>query len=93
MGGEQATGTLLDITVKSLEREGHAVDADELGQLRDARGQAITIDRRTSATPLPAAGSTRFSIRPKPATTLISALEIATRHAEPEPFRLGVFQV
>ena len=30
MGGEQATSTLLDVTVKSLERQGHAVDADEL---------------------------------------------------------------
>ena len=33
MGGEQATSTLLDVTVKSLERQGHAVDADELAEL------------------------------------------------------------
>ena len=30
MGGDQATSTLLDVTVKSLERQGHAVDAAEL---------------------------------------------------------------
>jgi 3-methylcrotonyl-CoA carboxylase beta subunit len=35
MGGPQATSTLLDITVKSLERQGHAVDAAELAALRD----------------------------------------------------------
>ena len=35
----------------------------------------------------------RLSIRPKRARLLILALEVATRHAEPEPFRLGVFQV
>ena len=38
MGGDQATGTLLDITIKKLEREGHAVDALELAQLRDKVG-------------------------------------------------------
>ncbi len=35
MGGDQATSTLLDVTVKSLERQGHAVDAAELAELRD----------------------------------------------------------
>ena len=35
MGGDQATSTLLDITVKSLERQGHKIDADELAALRD----------------------------------------------------------
>ncbi|RIK72728.1 MAG: methylcrotonoyl-CoA carboxylase [Planctomycetota bacterium] len=35
MGAEQATSTLLDVTVKSLERQGHAVDAEELATLRD----------------------------------------------------------
>ena len=35
MGGDQATSTLLDVTVKSLERQGHAVDAAELAALRD----------------------------------------------------------
>jgi hypothetical protein len=34
---------------------------------------------------LPAAGST--------AKKLIAAIQIATRHAELEPYRLGVFQV
>ncbi|MGE0758279.1 MAG: acyl-CoA carboxylase subunit beta [Pirellulaceae bacterium] len=35
MGADQATSTLLDITVKSLERSGHPVDAAELSALRD----------------------------------------------------------
>ena len=35
MGAEQATSTLLDVSIKSLERQGHAVDAEELAQLRD----------------------------------------------------------
>src|SRR5205814_10109651 len=35
MGGDQATSTLLDITVKSLERQGDEVDAAELAELRD----------------------------------------------------------
>jgi len=35
MGADQATSTLLDITVKSLHRDGHLVDAEELVALRD----------------------------------------------------------
>ena len=35
MGGDQAASTLLDVTVKSLERQGHAVDAQEMAALRD----------------------------------------------------------
>src|SRR5206468_7690198 len=30
MGGEQAASTLLDITVKAMKRDGHALDAQEL---------------------------------------------------------------
>ncbi len=35
MGGEQASDTLLEVAVKSLQREGSEVDAAELEQLRD----------------------------------------------------------
>ena len=35
MGGDQATSTLLEITVNSLRRQGDDCGADELGQLRD----------------------------------------------------------
>jgi acetyl-CoA carboxylase carboxyltransferase component len=92
MGGEQATGTLMDITVKSLEREGHAVDAEELGRLRDA----LTSDynRQTDVRYAAARGWVDAILDPaETRDTLIFALELATRYAEQEPFRLGVFQV
>jgi 3-methylcrotonyl-CoA carboxylase beta subunit len=92
MGGEQATSTLLDITVKSLQRQGHAVDADELAQLRDKvrRDYDRQMDVRYGA----ARGWVDAILDPaetRPA--LIFSLETATRHAEQEPFKLGVFQV
>lgn len=92
MGGEQATNTLLDVSVKSLERRGHAVDAAELAQLRDTvKGN---YDRATDVRHSAARGWVDAIL--DPATTrdaLILSLEIATRHAENEPFKVGVFQV
>jgi acetyl-CoA carboxylase carboxyltransferase component len=92
MGGDQATSTLLEVTVKSLERQGHAVDAAEMAALRDRVKHDY--DRQMDIRYGAARGWVDAII--DPATTrdiLISALEIATRHIEPEPFRLGVFQV
>jgi 3-methylcrotonyl-CoA carboxylase beta subunit len=91
MGGEQATSTLLDITVKSLTRQGHAIDAEELSQLRDKvrRDYDRQMDVRYGA----ARGWVDAIIEPtNTRAALIDSLEIATRHAEQEPFRLGVFQ-
>ncbi len=91
MGGEQATSTLLDITVKSLKRQGHAIDAEELAQLRDKvrRDYDRQMDVRYGA----ARGWVDAIIEPtNTRAALIYSLEIATRHAEKEPFRLGVFQ-
>ena len=70
------------MTVKSLERQGHAVDAAGTG--RAARqGQGRLRPRRpTSATARPAAGSTRIIDPAKTRDALILALEVATRHAE-----------
>jgi 3-methylcrotonyl-CoA carboxylase beta subunit len=92
MGAEQATSTLLDVTVKSLERQGHAVDAEELAQLRaTVKGN---YDRATDVRYNAARGWVDAIIDPaKTRDTLIFALEAATRHAENEPFKLGVFQV
>jgi len=92
MGGEQATSTLLDVTIKSLERQGHAVDADELAVLRDkVRGN---YDRAMEVRHGAAKGWVDAIIDPaKTRDTLILALEVATRHAENEPFKVGVFQV
>jgi acetyl-CoA carboxylase carboxyltransferase component len=92
MGGDQATSTLLDITVKSLERQGHAVDAAELAAVRDkVRGD---YDRAMDVRFGAARGWVDRIIDPAATREeLIRALEVATRHAEPEPFRLGVYQV
>jgi acetyl-CoA carboxylase carboxyltransferase component len=92
MGGEQATATLLDVMVKSLERQGHAVDAGELAQLRDK--VKADYDAATDVRHGAARGWVDGIIDPaKTRETLIFSLEVATRHAENEPFRLGVFQV
>ncbi len=92
MGGEQATATLLDITVKSLKRQGHAVDADELAQLRDkVKGDYNRqMDVRYGA----ARGWVDAIIEPQQTRdALIQSLELATRQASDEPYKLGVFQV
>jgi acetyl-CoA carboxylase carboxyltransferase component len=92
MGGEQATSTLLDITVKSLRRQGDAIDADQLAALRDkVKGD---YERQTDVRHGAARGWVDAILDP-PATrdVLIQSLEIATRHASDEPYRLGVFQV
>ena len=92
MGGEQASDTLLEVAVKSLQREGSAVDAAELQQLRDS----VTADYERQMDVRYAAAHGWIDAILDPATTrdsLTVALECATRHAEAEPFRLGVFQV
>lgn len=92
MGGEQATSTLLDVTIKSLERQGQKIDAEELGRLRNQ--VRSDYERQTDARYAAARGWVDRIIDPaQTREELIFALEIATRHAEPEPFRLGVFQV
>jgi acetyl-CoA carboxylase carboxyltransferase component len=92
MGGEQATNTLLDVSVKSLERQGHTVDAAELAQLRDTvKGN---YDRATDVRHAAARGWVDAILDPaQTRDTLILSLEVATRHAENEPFKVGVFQV
>ena len=92
MGAEQATSTLLEITIKSLERQGQAVDAEELTRLREqVRGD---YERQTDVRYAAARGWVDKIIDPaRTRDELIFALELATRHAEREPFRLGVFQV
>jgi acetyl-CoA carboxylase carboxyltransferase component len=92
MGGPQATATLLDITVKSLERQGHAVDAEELAALRDQ--VRSDYDRQMDARYGAARGWVDAIIDPaRTRDVLVAALEIATRHATDEPFRVGVYQV
>jgi acetyl-CoA carboxylase carboxyltransferase component len=92
MGGDQAADTLLEVAVKSLQRQGDAVDAAELEKLRDQ----VAGDYRQQMDVRYAAARGWLDAILDPATTrdaLIISLECATRHAELEPFRLGVYQV
>jgi 3-methylcrotonyl-CoA carboxylase beta subunit len=92
MGAEQATSTLLDVTIKSLQRQGHSVDAEELNTLR----QKVTQDYEHQMDIRYAAARGWVDAILDPVDTrdvLIQSLEIVTRHADKEPLRLGVFQV
>jgi len=92
MGGQQATATLLDITIKSLKRQGHELDAAELAELRE-RVQA-DYDRQTDVRYAAARGWVDAIIDPaETRNVLTQCLEIVTRHAADEPFRTGVYQV
>ena len=92
MGGEQATSTLLDITVKSLERQGEAIDTEQLAALKARVKESY--DRQMDPRYAAARGWVDKIIDPvRTREELIFALEIATRHAAVEPFKLGVFQV
>ncbi len=92
MGSEQATATLLDITIASLERQGHQIDAAELAQLRDK--VKADYERQTDVRYAAARGWVDRIIDPsKTREELIAGLEIVTRYASEEPMRLGVFQV
>jgi 3-methylcrotonyl-CoA carboxylase beta subunit len=92
MGAEQATSTLLDVTVKSMERQGHAVDAAEMAALRDrVRGD---YERQMDIRYAAARGWVDAIIDPATTReTLILALEASTRRVDDEPFRVGVYQV
>jgi acetyl-CoA carboxylase carboxyltransferase component len=92
MGGQQARETLLDVTVKSLQRQGHKVDADELAALRDK--VQTDYENQTDVRYAAARGWVDAIIDPAGTRdVLIQSLEIATRHASDEPFRVGVYQV
>jgi 3-methylcrotonyl-CoA carboxylase beta subunit len=92
MGGDQAAGTLLDITVQALKRGGHEPDAAELAGLRDK--VKASYDEQTDIR-YAAARLWVDSIIP-PETTrdvLLTALDVVTRHDDGRPFRTGVLQV
>jgi len=92
MGGEQATSTLLDITVKSLQRQGQHVEAEQLSALRD-RVQG-DYDRQMDIRYGAARGWLDAILVPaETREVLIAALQIVTRCATAEPFRTGVYQV
>jgi acetyl-CoA carboxylase carboxyltransferase component len=92
MGGEQAAGTLLDITIGALRRQGHAPDAAELEELR--RKVEASYEEQTDIR----YGAARLWVDAilDPVHTrsaLLTALEVATRYDDGRPFRTGVLQV
>jgi acetyl-CoA carboxylase carboxyltransferase component len=92
MGADQAVNTLLDVTVAAMEKKGEKIDAAELAKLRDK----VRDDYVRQTDPRYAAARGWLDRIIDPAATreeLIAALEIVTRHADVEPYRLGVFQV
>jgi acetyl-CoA carboxylase carboxyltransferase component len=92
MGGEQAAGTLLEITVNALRRGGHEPDAAELEELR----QKVEASYQEQTDIRYAAARLWVDAILDPAATrevLSMSLEIALRHDEGRPFRTGVLQV
>jgi acetyl-CoA carboxylase carboxyltransferase component len=92
MGSSQAASTLLDVNIAAMKRTGQAPDVAELEELRRKVTEAYDacLDPRYAA----ARGWVDEIIEPADTRkVLIEALEIATRHAEDEPFRTGVLQV
>jgi 3-methylcrotonyl-CoA carboxylase beta subunit len=92
MGPAQATNTLLDVMIASLKKKGHEPDAAELESLRSE--VAGNYERQTDVRY--AAARLWVDAILDPAETrpvLIQSLEVATRHASDEPFRVGVYQV
>ena len=91
MGGEQAAGTLLDITIGALKREGKEPEAGELAELRRKIESSYheQMDIRYGAARLWVDGI----ILPRDTrATLLNALAIALRHDDGRPFRTGVLQ-
>jgi 3-methylcrotonyl-CoA carboxylase beta subunit len=92
MGAQQATNTLLEVMVASLKKQGHTADADELARLREqvASDYERQMDVRYAAARL----WVDAIVEPRETrSTLIQSLEVVTRTATEEPYRLGVFQV
>lgn len=92
MGGEQATSTLLEITIKALERDGHPVDSSELETLR--RTVRESYQAQAEVRYAAARGWVDAIIAPvETRAILIQSLELVTRHVNEDPLRTGVFQV
>jgi acetyl-CoA carboxylase carboxyltransferase component len=92
MGAQQATNTLLDVMIASLKKQGHTADADELKQLREK--VSGDYERQTDVRYAAARLWVDAIILPlETRSVLIQALEVVTRVATTEPYKLGVFQV
>jgi acetyl-CoA carboxylase carboxyltransferase component len=92
MGANQAAGTLLEIQIAALKRAGQVPEAAELEELR--KKTVASYESQTDIRHAGARGWVDEIIDPSQTrATLIASLDIATRHAEEEPFRTGVLQV
>lgn len=92
MGARQAAATLLDINIAALRRAGQTPDAEELEELR--RKTVASYEEQTDIRYAAARGWADEIIEPAETRGALAwALEIATRHADHEPYRTGVFQV
>jgi acetyl-CoA carboxylase carboxyltransferase component len=92
MGGDQAAGTLLDITISALKRAGHEPDAAELEELREKVRSSYEeqTDIRYAAARL---WVDKVIDPAQTRDALLLALEVATRYDEGKPFKTGVLQV
>jgi 3-methylcrotonyl-CoA carboxylase beta subunit len=92
MGANAAAGTLLEIQIAALKRQGKTPEAAELEELRQKT--VASYDEQTDIRHGAARGWVDEIIEPgETRAALITALVISTRHAENEPFRTGVLQV
>jgi acetyl-CoA carboxylase carboxyltransferase component len=92
MGGQQAAGTLLEITVNALKRQGHAPDAAELEDLQ--KKIEASYDEQTDVRYAAARLWVDKILDPtETRDALLLALRIATRHDDGRAFRTGVLQV
>jgi acetyl-CoA carboxylase carboxyltransferase component len=92
MGGDQAAGTLLEITVNALRRGGHEPEAAELEELR--RKVQASYEEQTDVRYAAARLWVDGIIEPaQTRDALLLALEVATRYDEGKPFKTGVLQV
>src|SRR5262249_9195341 len=92
MGGEQAAGTLLDITISGLRRAGHEPDAAELDDLR--HNVETSYDKQTDVRYAAARLWVDAIIEPEQTReVLLHALAVALRHDSGAQFKTGVLQV
>ncbi len=92
MGGDQAAGTLLDVQVQALKRQGKEPDAEELAVLRDK--VKASYEQQTDIRYAAARLWVDAIVGPEDSrAALLTAVEIATRYDSGKAFKTGVFQV
>jgi len=92
MGGQQAAKTILDIQAAQLRRQGLLEDDEALADLRRRieSDYAEALDIRYAAARL---WVDEVILPAELRTLLIRALDACALDHQPEPFKLGVFQV